>query len=569
MNDAQAPSQPKARTSDLTKLGFTGLVGFVLAALLLNGLLSMNPVWPTPWVEPDARLAPEFVWTWVLLLGLAACKVRLTPSLLRALTAVFLLLVAGRYVDIMVPSMFGRPINVFWDIPQIPRVVWVWTQEVRWWQALGAVLIATTAVAVLFGVVKRCIQWLALRAAPWALRRWWMGGLTLLAAALCVANHAGVRETWPYVSKPVTPVFWQQAKLVGTVIMEQRSGSLLPPSPTLDAAVLRAKTYAPADVLPALKGQNVVVIMLESYGAVLWDNPRALANIAASRNRFANDVKASGQHMVSAFMRSPTFAGGSDLAHLSVLSGIDLSDPLRHDVLLTTQRPTLTSLFKQLGYETFGLYSGLSWDWPESRFYGFEVFLDGRDLQYRGPKLGYWYIPDQFAMAKFDVLHPRMKSQRPQFVFFPTITTHMPFSPVPPFQPDWQKVLTQEPFDTSAASLALAKKPNWLNMFDDYVSMFDYMHTWLGSYLKQPEAQGGDRGTVYVLVGDHQPASNISGNDASWDVPVHIVSRDTALLQRFKQLGFADGLNPPRRSLGGLHELTGWLLQGFGAMAPP
>ncbi|MEZ5741718.1 MAG: hypothetical protein R3E68_21330 [Burkholderiaceae bacterium] len=33
----------------------------ILAALLLNGLLSFENVWPTPLVKPDHRLAPEFV----------------------------------------------------------------------------------------------------------------------------------------------------------------------------------------------------------------------------------------------------------------------------------------------------------------------------------------------------------------------------------------------------------------------------------------------------------------------------------------------------------------------------
>jgi hypothetical protein len=47
-------------------------------------------------------------------------------------------------------------------------------------------------------------------------------------------------------------------------------------------------------------------------------------------------------------------------------------------------------------------------------------------------------------------------------------------------------------------------------------------------------------------------------------VPVHIVSRDPALLERFKAQGFSDGLWPDRKVLGGLHHLTSLLLTGFG-----
>ncbi|MBL8324448.1 MAG: hypothetical protein JNJ89_05755, partial [Rubrivivax sp.] len=73
----------------------------------------------------------------------------------------------------------------------------------------------------------------------------------------------------------------------------------------------------------------------------MHDSPRAAKALAAARARFAADLAAGGYHVVSAFMRSPTFAGASDLAHVSLLTGIDVADWMRHDVLLTTQRPSL------------------------------------------------------------------------------------------------------------------------------------------------------------------------------------------------------------------------------------
>lgn len=43
-------------------------------------------------------------------------------------------------------------------------------------------------------------------------------------------------------------------------------------------------------------------------------------------------------------------------------------------------RPTLTSLFRRAGYQSVGLYPALSWDRAERAYYGFDLFLDGRDL---------------------------------------------------------------------------------------------------------------------------------------------------------------------------------------------
>jgi hypothetical protein len=67
------------------------------------------------------------------------------------------------------------------------------------------------------------------------------------------------------------------------------------------------------------------------------------------------------------------------------------------------------------------------------------------------------------------------------------------------------------------------------------------------------------------MIGDHQPTGSVAGEGASWDVPVFIVSRDTRLLNRFRALGFSEGLQPSRAPLGGLHDLTATLLRGLGS----
>jgi hypothetical protein len=73
---------------------------------------------------------------------------------------------------------------------------------------------------------------------------------------------------------------------------------------------------------------------------------------------------------------------------------------------------------------------------------------------------------------------------------------------------------------------------------------------------------------VILLVGDHQPAASVSGEGASWEVPVHIVTRDPELLARFVALGFTPGLEPKRPALGGMHDLTAALLQAFATPLP-
>lgn len=529
----------------------------VVALLFLNGLLSFRDWWPTPGILPDHRLAPEFVWLWLALLATVAWRGALSPRSLTLFALVDLLLVLGRYAEVTVHSLFGRPINLYWDGAQIPRFLWVSAQELAWWQSAGLLASVGLLFAILFWLLRRAIAVVARDAVPFALRSRWVWAGTALAVLLVVANLAGLRATWPVVSKPVIPTYWRQAQLLATAFSPQRQASLLPASTAVDAAL----AAAPEHVLAALHGRDVYMIMLESLGAVVYDDARAERALRPSRSRFAADIAASGRQVVSAFFRSPTFAGGSDLAHLGLLSGIDLSDPMRHDVLLTTKRPTLNSLFRAQGYQTFGLYPALDWEWPERAFYGFDVFLARRDLGYAGPALGFWEIPDQFSAARFEQLYPRTGEAPPRFVFFPTITCHLPFSPVPPYQPDWSRVLGPQPFDALPLAHALAEQPNWLDMFPDFLRMANYTYQWLGAYLRQPEP----REAIYVLIADHQPAANITGEDASWDVPVHVVTRDGEILARFVEQGFRPGLEPPRQVLGPLHTLTGMMLRAFAA----
>lgn len=527
-----------------------------LAALLfLNGILSFREWWPTPGVLPDSRLAPEFVWLWLILLAVVGLRGALSPRFLGVLTITYLLLVLGRYADVTVPSLFGRPINLYWDGAQIPRFLWVSAQDLPLWLSAALVAAALLLLWGLYRLLRLAIRVAAEAAVPYGLAAPWVWGVTALAVVLVAANHAGVQATWPYVSKPVIPTYWRQANLLVTAFSPKRLAEVLPPSTTLDQAL----AAAPGTALGALAGRDLYLIMLESYGAIAYDNPEAAQRLAPARARLASEIAASGRGVVSAFLRSPTFGGGSDLAHLSVLSGLDLSDPLRHDLLLTTERPTLMTLFRAQGYQTIGLYPALSWDWPERAFYGFDVFLDGPGLDYRGPALGYWSIPDQFSLARFEQRHAPGPETPPRFLFFPTITSHLPFSQVPPYQPDWQRVLTPEPFAGADLERAQADQPNWLQMFPGYIRMLEYTYRWLGGFLHQPEP----RERVLVLVGDHQPTANVSGEGAPWDVPVHLITRDPALLERLRAMGFHPGLEPPRPPLGGLHDLAGFLVSAL------
>lgn len=526
-----------------------------LALLLLNSSLCFSAVWPTLYVLPDLGIAPEFVCLLVVLAAWVALFGKPSSRALGYFAALYLLMAAGRYADVAVPNLLGRPVNLYWDVPELPRFLWVSAQGLPLWSTLLIVCGGVFAVWLLHRLLK--LAMLTVQTAMQPVARGpalWAGLLAL--GWVVFANYPESPEQPTFVSKAVVPVYWKEAQKLRDILVPERAARLLPPSTVIDDALAKPQGQA----LAALGGRDVQLMFLETYGAVLYDQPDSSAAVQATRDALEQAILASGRKVVSGFFVSPTIGGASDLAHLSVLAGMDLKDSRRHDVLLTTQRPTLMSVFEREGYETVGLYHSVAWEWVERAFYSYDTYIDGPALGYTGPAFGFWKIPDQFAAARVEQLHPRSAGTKPRFTVFPTISSHFPFHQVPPYQPDWQRLLGPTPFDADLASRSQNEPVRWDNMKPDYLRTINYTHTWLAGYFSQPEP----RETVFVLLGDHQPTGSVSREATPWDVPVFVISRDDRLLDKFRALGFSDGLTPVNRTpLGGLHGLTGLLLKAF------
>jgi hypothetical protein len=205
---------------------------------------------------------------------------------------------------------------------------------------------------------------------------------------------------------------------------------------------------------------------------------------------------------------------------------------------------------------------GLKSLWPEGSFYGFDQIYDDAALDYRGPAFGWWRIPDQFSLAKLDALEvtPRHGAARaPLFAFFPTISTHAPFRPTPPYQADWSRLLGAHPFDEAAVQHSLQQRPDWNDMSDGYLGTLTYFLQILADYLRRH----GDQDLILILIGDHQPAAMISGEQASWDVLVHVIASKPAVLEALQTCGLVAGMVPAPATLGPLYRLAPALLAAF------
>jgi hypothetical protein len=170
-------------------------------------------------------------------------------------------------------------------------------------------------------------------------------------------------------------------------------------------------------------------------------------------------------------------------------------------------------------------------------------------------------VPDQFSLARLDALEIAPRARKPVFVVMPTISTHAPFGPTAPYQPDWARLLTAQPYAEGDVADALAHEPDLLNMGPSYVNAVAYTYASIGGYLRLR----ADRDVVMIVIGDHQPAAAVSGPGAPWDVPVHVIANRRQVLQRLEARGFTRGLTPTRANLGPMHQLLPVFLDAFSA----
>jgi Sulfatase len=308
-----------------------------------------------------------------------------------------------------------------------------------------------------------------------------------------------------------------------------------------------------------VRGADVFLVFVESYGAVSWDRPEFARGLVDTRARFEAAIRDTGRGVVSAFVESPTFGGESWLAHISLLSGTEVKDGATNTRLLAQRRDTMVTAFSRAGYRTMAIMPGLQRAWSEGAFYGFDQIYDASRLAYGGPSFGWWDVTDQYALARVDTLEVAGPDRPPVFVVFPTISTHTPFTPTPPYQSDWDRVLTLDPYERDALDAAYDEPANWLDLTPGYVKALTYDFDTLAGYLRLR----ADRDFVMIVIGDHQPPALVSGEGAPWDVPVHVIASRQDVLAALEARGFRRGTVPERPVLSKMHALMPLFLDVF------
>jgi len=296
-----------------------------------------------------------------------------------------------------------------------------------------------------------------------------------------------------------------------------------------------------AQVLAGLKGKDVVIAFVESYGRSAVEDPRIAPGVNAVLDAGAARLAAAGFGSASGWLNSPTAGGGSWLAHSTLLSGVRITNQERYNTLLKSDRLTLTSAFRDAGWRTVALMPATHGGWPEGAFYRYQKIYERRDLGYDGPKFGWSPMPDQFVLAALQSSQLGVPGHKPVMVEAELTSSHTPWAPLPKMV-SWNDLGDGSLF----APIASAGKkrnevwPNPTSIRTEYGRSVQYSLTALFSFLEKY----GTKNTVLVFLGDHQPAPIVTGGGASRDVPITIVAKDPAVLRQISSWGWQKGLKP-------------------------
>ncbi|WP_375801180.1 hypothetical protein [Salinibacter sp.] len=304
-------------------------------------------------------------------------------------------------------------------------------------------------------------------------------------------------------------------------------------------------TYARYDDLQWTHRPSLYLVMIESYGSALTVPSDPSGPHASFMRRMGDSLRATGWHAATARSKAPVFGGLSWLSMGTLLLGTPVRHQPTFDVLRRTlpRYPHLVRVLEQQGYTTAALQppvrtrAGL----PVRNLYGFDRTFYLQDLEYRGPDYGWGIVPDQYSLA---VAHQRfvVPTTGPLFLFFETVTPHAPWAdPPPPFLKGpgnfYPPTLSSHYQAEGQGPARPRARTNTLSQREHLRRRIQYDWRVLSDYLRTQAPSN----SLVVVLGDHQPYTAETESRAT---PVHVLSRDSALVGRFRKHGLRSGLRP-------------------------
>ncbi len=498
-----------------------------------------------------------------ILLAIPRLSRRKTGRVLTLAGFVYGLLVIHSTAEYLVQLIYGRPFLPQADIPMIRGVLLLLFGQIG---SLAAIMTPFTVLIILsiFGAMGTGILYLGLRtvrnldtkipliilAIPLILLFLVIRPPTILTLTMA----SSIAQGRPVQFEDVllgSPGFTGNPGITGTGGMPGSAPPQDGAPPDPDKATHDTHD-TPQYTFPGILDRDIYVFVIEAYGYAAHSREDLYTQLEPDFQRLTAALTYAGNGVVSNYLLSPVAGGFSWLAEATFLTGQWINTQPVFLQLYDSPVSTLTGFLYDGGYYTFSVKPGtVHGSWPEGwelfRFKESMVAYDG-DFQFRGPWFSYVPITDQFAIH---AAHQRLEQlrapgeeaqDRPVFTYYQLVSSHTPFNRIPPYLENWDDLGDGSIYHELSDQI-LTFNNTWTGgsqLDEGFVASLSYVFTVISEYIDH--FMDHDNHPIIIIFGDHQPQRPIREQNAHLSVPIHIASRDPAILQHFRNAGYADGL---------------------------
>lgn len=309
-----------------------------------------------------------------------------------------------------------------------------------------------------------------------------------------------------------------------------------------------------------LNRNNVFVFIIESYGRTLFENPENWFIAEPRFVQFEKNLKAAGFTMASSSLESPAIGGNSWLADSTFNSGVWVKDQTIYDELIRSDLPVMGSYFKKAGYKTVIAQPGMRTSGDEEFFYNYDKTYNLSDFEYEGPSFAWATMSDQYVIDFIDRKEVQ-QGQKPLFAQYVLVSSHFPFRKIPAYIKNWNLIDRGTIYNEQnmVRTLPIPEGRKTAGPYGLTISLLYVMEV-LTEYLINHLDESG----LVIILGDHQPYSKVTGPYGGRQVAIHILAKETGLIEPFINRGYSEGLiSPSTESATRMDEFLSQFLSDF------
>jgi phosphatidylglycerophosphate synthase len=449
--------------------------------------------------------------------------------------ALFGVMTVAKILDILFFEEIDRAFNPVLDWVSIGPALGVVQDAIG--TVLANIVLGALALGLLLLIVLITASTIRITTVAAHHRRGALRGLVALAAVwgLCAGLSLQLVAGSPVASTSATGLAVAQVQATKAGLSDPRNFERATRSPDPQAAV------PASDVLTGLRGKDVIIAFVESYGQVAVQGSSMSPGVDAVLRQGTASLARAGWSAQSAWLTSPTFGGISWLAHSTLESGLWVNTNQRYNELLGSKRYTLSDAFKKSGWHTVADDPSDNRAWPPGKtFYHYDQLFNRKNVGYQGPSFAYASMPDQYVLSAFQ-RNELAPGHKPVMAEIDLISSHTPWAPLPKMVP-WNKIGDGSIFDPQPAesqdAATVWRNPSTVRKF--YAQSIKYTLRSLTQWVTESH----DPNLVLIVLGDHQPHTAVSGIGPTHEVPISIISRDPSVFKQIASWHWQDGLLP-------------------------